>query len=193
MLNSYDCEKVVYLFYLKKYNALKFGKSEELRDRAMSHCNAFGDVVLVHVIVTEYAVKIEQEIKDQCKLKGWRRMDICINGHLQQEIIDLNKTNIQSVIDLMNTISQRYTELVKQKVNGIVIKSIEYEKELTKQLEVKARMAENEAKVRIAEIEANARIAESEAKARIAESEAKRELVSFKKLRLELKIKNQCA
>ena len=46
MLNSYDFEKLMYLFYLEQYNALKFGKSEKLRDCAMSHCNAFGVVIL---------------------------------------------------------------------------------------------------------------------------------------------------
>ena len=180
LLNSYDGEKVVYLFYLKQYEALKFGKSEQLRDRAMSHCNAFGDVTLLHVIVTDHAVKIEQEIKDHCKLKGWQRKDISINGHLQHEIIDLNKTSIQSVIDLMNTVAQKFTEIMEEKEN---------ENEKTVQLEAQARIAESEAKARIAESEAKARIAESEAKARIAECDVQREVVSFKKLKLELQMK----
>ena len=104
------------------------------------------DVILVHVIVTDYPVKIEQEIKDQCKLKGWRRMDISINGHLQNEIIDLNKTSIQSVIDLMNTVEQRYNESIKRKENRIVSKSIELKRELHKQVEFEALIAESEAK-----------------------------------------------
>ena len=191
LFNSYDGKKVVYLFFLEQYTALKFGRSEELRDRAMSHCNTYGpgDVVLVHVIVTDYPAKVEQEIKDQCKTKGWRRMDISINGRLQKEIIDLNKTTIQCVIDLMNTVAQRYKESIKKKETSLVSKSIEYKHEVTKQVEAKARIAESEAKARIAESEAKARIAESESKARIAESEAKRDLVSFKKLKLELQMK----
>ena len=197
MLNSYDGEKVVYLFCLKEYNALKFGRSEDLRERAMSHCNAYGknpgDVILVHVIVTDYAMKIEQEIKDQCKSKGWRRLDISINGRLQKEIIDLNKTTIQSVIDLMNTVAQKYNESIKKKENSIVSKSIEFKREVTKQVEAKTRIAESESKARIAESEAKARIAESEARAsearaRIAESEAKREMILFKKMKLELQM-----
>ena len=116
-------------------------------------------------------------------------MDISINGRLQKEIIDLNKTSIQCVIDLMNTVAQRYNESIKKKESSLVSKSIEYKHEVTNQVEAKARIAESEAKARIAESEAKARIAESEAKARIAECDVQREVVSFKKLKLELQMK----
>ena len=78
-------------------------------------------------------------------------MDISINGRLQKEIIDLNKTTIQSVIDLMNTVAQKYNESIKKKENSIVSKSIEFKREVTKQVEAKTRIAESESKARIAE------------------------------------------
>ena len=147
-LNAFDGEKVVYLFYLKHYNALKFGRSEDLRDRAQDHYNSYsktpGDVIAVHVIKTEYPCKVEQEIKDQCKARGWRLSDLYVNGHLQKEIIDLNKTTIDDVIGLMNVVSQQYNESIKQRQADIIEKSVEYQKEITKQLEAKARIAEAE-------------------------------------------------
>ena len=176
-LNAFDGEKVVYLFYLKHYNALKFGRSEDLRDRAQDHYNSFsktpGDVIAVHVIKTEYPCKVEQEIKDQCKARGWRLGDLYVNGHLQKEIIDLNKTTIDDVIGLMNVVSQQYNESIKQRQADIIEKSVEYQKEITKQLEAKAQVAEADAKARIAE-----------AKARKAEAETQKEAILLKRLQI---------
>ena len=129
-LNAFDGKKVVYLFYLKHYNALKFGRSEDLRERAQDHYNSYskhpGDVIAVHVIITEYPCKIEQEIKDQCKARGWRLNDLYVNGRLQTEIIDLTKTTIDNVVKLMNEVSQQYTESIKKRKAGIVEQSIEH-------------------------------------------------------------------
>ena len=152
------------------------------RDRAQDHYNSFsktpGDVIAVHVIKTEYPCKVEQEIKDQCKARGWRLSNLYVNGHLQKEIIDLNKTTIDDVIDLMNVVSQQYIESIKQRQAEIIEKSVEYQKEITQQLEAKAKVAEADAK---------ARIAEAEAKAKIAEAETRKEAILLKRLQIEIK------
>ena len=176
-LNAFDGKKVVYLFYLKHYNALKFGRSEDLRERAQDHYNSYskhpGDVIAVHVIITEYPCKIEQEIKDQCKARGWRLNDLYVNGRLQTEIIDLTKTTIDNVVKLMNEVSQQYTESIKKRKADIVEQSIEHQKEITRQLEARARIAKVEA-------EAEA------AMAQIAEAEARKEEILLKKYTLKI-------
>ena len=111
-VNSYDNCTVMYLFYLRRYRALKFGISTDLHNRAQRHYRAFGekpgDVRLVYVLETEHASSIEHSTKHACIQNGWKRHDIIINGSVQTEIIDLNKTSIDAVIRLMNSLLQQH-------------------------------------------------------------------------------------
>ena len=125
---------MIYLFYLRRYQALKFGISTELHNRAQRHYRAFGEkpgeVRLIHVIKTEHASSIENSIKHACIQNDWKRDDIIINGSVQTEIIDLKKTSIDAVIQLMNSFLQQHLclkrkhedEIIERNERHIVIK-----------------------------------------------------------------------
>ena len=134
--------QVLYLFWLKKLNALKFGSSRDLHKRSVCHQRSFGQVVLVHVIETYFAAEIESSLKIAFTERQWKRNDIIVNRHKQTEILDLNKTSIEEVIDLMEVFTAQH----KKKHAQDSCESLEYEKEKTKQLEAKARIAEAEAR-----------------------------------------------
>ena len=133
-VDSYDNTIVIYLFYLRRYQALKFGISTELHNRAQRHYRAFGEkpgeVRLIHVIKTEHASSIENSIKHACIQNDWKRDDIIINGSVQTEIIDLKKTSIDAVIQLMNSFLQQHLclkrkhedEIIERNERHIVIK-----------------------------------------------------------------------
>ena len=123
-VDSYDNTIVIYLFYLRRYQALKFGISTELHNRAQRHYRAFGEkpgeVRLIHVIKTEHASSIENSIKHACIQNDWKRDDIIINGSVQTEIIDLKKTSIDAVIQLMNSFLQQHLCLKRKHEDEII-------------------------------------------------------------------------
>ena len=129
-VDSYDNTMVIYIFYLRCYHALKFGISSELHNRANRHYKTFGeragDVLLVHVIKTEHASSIENSIKHACTQKDWKRDDIIINGSVQTEIIDLNKTSIHAVIQLMDSLLQKHLTLKRKHEDEIMEKNVRY-------------------------------------------------------------------
>ena len=83
-----------------------------------------GDVLLVHVIKTEHASSIENSIKHACTQKDWKRDDIIINGSVQTEIIDLNKTSIHAVIQLMDSLLQKHLTLKRKHEDEIMEKNV---------------------------------------------------------------------
>ena len=123
-VNSYDNTTVMYLFYLRRYQALKFGISTELHTRAQRHYRAFGEkpgeVRLVHVLKTEHASVIEQSLKHACIQNDWRRNDIVINGSVQTEIIDLTKTSIDAIVRLMHSFLQQHLCLKRKHEEEII-------------------------------------------------------------------------
>ena len=118
-VDSYDNKNVVYLFYLRRYKALKFGVSNELCKRAQRHYRAFGErpgeVRLVHVIETEHASSIENSIKRACIQNDWRRTDNVIDNSAQTEIIDLNKPSIDAVVQLMDSFLKHHVCLDRKR------------------------------------------------------------------------------
>ena len=125
-VDSHDNITVLYLFYLKRYRALKFGMSTDLHTRAQRHYRAFGEkpgeVRLVHVIATEHARTLENSLKHACFQNGWKCDNIVINGRTQTEIIDLNKTTIKAVVDLINSFYEQHLQIVKQREEAILLK-----------------------------------------------------------------------
>jgi hypothetical protein len=123
----------VYLFYLRRYKALKFGVSNELCKRAQRHYRAFGErpgeVRLVHVIETEHASSIENSIKHACIQNDWRRTDIVIDNSAQTEIIDLNKTSIDAVVQLMDSFLKHHVCLKRKREDEIIERSGKHENE----------------------------------------------------------------
>ena len=135
-VDSYDNKNVVYLFYLRRYKALKFGVSNELCKRAQRHYRAFGErpgeVRLVHVIETEHASSIENSIKHACIQNDWRRTDNVIDNSAQTEIIDLNKPSIDAVVQLMDSFLKHHVCLKRKREDEIIEQSgrhFEIEKE----------------------------------------------------------------
>ena len=90
--NAYNGSIVIYLFYLKKYNALKFGITKELSERSKRHFSTLGDkqgdVILVHVIATEHASSVENSLRTCVLEKGWKLQNIVIQQKKQTELID---------------------------------------------------------------------------------------------------------
>ena len=75
---------------------------------------------LIHVIKTEHASSIENSIKHACIQNDWKRDDIIINGSVQTEIIDLKKTSIDAVIQLMNSFLQQHLCLKRKHEDEII-------------------------------------------------------------------------
>ena len=146
-VNAYQ-GKVLYLFWLKQLNALKFGVSAHLQKRAMTHGRSFGDVSLVHVIETPYADDIEQSLKIVFKERKWKLNGFIVNGHEQSEILDLSKTSIADVVQSMNDFTERHVEIIQKREREIVERSMEFEREISKR-----RKTELEFELRKMEIE----------------------------------------
>ena len=98
----------------------------------MTHERSFGDVSLVHAIETPYAYEIEQSVKIAFNERQWKLDGIILNGHKQSEILDLKKTTITNVIVLMDEFTKQHTQLIQKREKEIVLKSMEYEQEITK-------------------------------------------------------------
>ena len=56
-------------------------------------------------------------------MNGWKKDDIFINGALQSEIIDLNKTTIEKVRDLILQFNEQHEQLIIEKEEEILKKS----------------------------------------------------------------------
>ena len=126
-VDSFANTNVMYLFYLRRYRALKFGMTKDLHTRAQRHYRAFGErpgeVRLVHVIETEHASSIENSIKHACIQNDWRRTDIVIDNSAQTEIIDLNKTSIDAVVQLMDSFLKHHVCLKRKREDEIIEQS----------------------------------------------------------------------
>ena len=131
-VQSYDRLSVLYVIYLKQYYALKFGISDNIIVRIQQHCRNLGDkqgdVKLVYILNSNYANIIESSFKQCAIMNGWKKDDIFINGCLQSEIIDLNKTTIQNVINVIVQLSEQHDKLMKEREETILKKSNEMEK-----------------------------------------------------------------
>ena len=131
-LGCYDHVKVLYLLYLRKYGALKFGISDNINVRIQQHCRLLGDrdgdVKLVYIEATKHNAIIETTLKQCVIMNGWKRDDIVVNGSLQNEIIDLQKTTIQNIINLIKQFVSEHSTQIKIKEQKIMQKSLEIEK-----------------------------------------------------------------
>ena len=126
-VQSYDKLSVVYLIYLKHHHALKFGISNNIVVRIQQHCMTLGskqgDVKLVYILRSSNLSSIESSLKHYAILNGWKKDDIFLNGALQSEIIVLNKTTIQTVIDVIVQFNEQH-----EKEEDFLKKSNEMEK-----------------------------------------------------------------
>jgi hypothetical protein len=131
-IQSYDHLTVLYLTYLRQHCALKFGISDNIIVRNQQHCRTLGDkqgdVKLVYILNTEFASVIESSLKQCTFMNGWKKDNLIINGSLQSEIIDLTKTTIQNVINLVQLFATEHDKLTKTREDAIVNKSNEMEK-----------------------------------------------------------------
>jgi hypothetical protein len=131
-VQSYDKLSVFYLIYLKNHFALKFGISDNIVARIQQHCrtlgNKQGDVKLVYILHSINSSIIESSLKQCAIMNGWKKDDIFINGALQSEIIDLNKTTIQTVIDIVVQFNEQHKTLMIEKEEDILKKSNDMEK-----------------------------------------------------------------
>ena len=141
-VHSYDRMCVLYLVYLRQYHALKFGISTNIVDRIQQHCRTLGDgqgdVKLVKLFRTDHASVIESSLKQCSMMNGWKKEDMYVNGTLQTEVIDMNKTTIQSVINVVERFGKEHDKLTKEREDSIVNGSSDMEKfRIEKELESK--------------------------------------------------------
>ena len=131
-VQSYDKLSVLYLIYLKNHCALKFGISDNIVSRIQQHCrtlgNQQGDVKLVYILNSINSSIIESSLKQCAIMNGWKKDDIFINGALQAEIIDLNKTTIKTVIDVIVQLNEQHEALMIKQEEEILKKSNDMEK-----------------------------------------------------------------
>ena len=90
--------------------------------------NKQGDVKLVYILNTTNSSIIESSLKQCAIMNGWKKDDIFINGALQAEIIDLNKTTIQTVIDVIVQLNEQHEALIIKQEEEILKKSNDMEK-----------------------------------------------------------------
>ena len=125
-MSSYNGVMVLYLFYLENYHALKFGITNQLSERAKRHfCNfgcKNGDVMLIHVTATEHATDVENSLRTCVLEKGWKLENVVIHKKLQTELIDLTKTTIPCIIDLINSFIKQHIVMLKSKEDAVVSK-----------------------------------------------------------------------
>ena len=125
-MSSYNGVMVLYLFYLQKYHALKFGITNQLSERAKRHFCSFGskngDVILIHVIATEHATHVNNSLKTCVLEKGWKLENVVIHKKVQTELIDLTKTTIPCIIDLINSFIKQHIVMLKSKEDAVVSK-----------------------------------------------------------------------
>ena len=154
--------------------------------RIQQHCRLLGDkndgdVKRVYVEETEHAASIETSLKQCVVMNGWKRDDIICNGSVQTEIIDLKKTTIQQVIDVIKLFVMENVEKITKRKQKALIESVEMEqKRLDIELESKRIDAELESK-RI-DAESKRIDAELESKRIDAELELKRIELELKRL-----------
>ena len=125
-MSSYNGIMVLYLFYLENYHALKFGITNQLSERAKRHFCSFGskngDVMLIHVIATEHATDVENSLRTCVLEKGWKLENVVIHKKVQTELIDLTKTTIPCIIDLINSFIKQHIVMLKSKEDAVVSK-----------------------------------------------------------------------
>ena len=131
-VQSYDKLSVLYVIYLKQYYALKFGISDNIVVRIQQHCRTLGNkqgaVKIVYILSSVNSSIIESSLKHCVLMNGWKKDDLSINGSLQSEIIDLNKTTIQNVIDIIVQFNDKHDRLMKEREEEILSKSNDMEK-----------------------------------------------------------------
>ena len=74
-LACYDHMKVIYLVYLRKYGALKFGITDNIIARIQQHCRLLGDsdgdVRLVYIEATNHNAIMESTLKQCVVMNDW--------------------------------------------------------------------------------------------------------------------------
>lgn len=189
-VQSYDKLSVLYLIYLKQHYALKFGISDNIAVRIQQHCRTLGvkqgDVKLVYILSSTNSSIIESSLKHCAIMNGWKKDDIVINGAVQSEIIDLNKTTIQTVIDIIEQFNTQHNQLMREKEEEIVKRSNDLEKfRIQSELELQSKRLDLEFKLICVDAEiANKRI-EAEVENKRIELESKK--LDIRKLEIESK------
>ena len=191
-LGCYDHVKVLYLLYLRKYGALKFGISDNINVRIQQHCRLLGDrdgdVKLVYIEATKHNAIIETTLKQCVIMNGWKRDDIVVNGSLQNEIIDLQKTTIQNIINLIKQFVSEHSTQIKIKEQKIMQKSLEIEK-LRLENNVTMQKLELELKNIAADLESKHIAADLESKHIAADLESKRIAAELESKRIDLELR----
>ena len=131
-IQTYANLPVLYLIYCKQHNALKFGITDDIIVRYQKHCRTLGtkqgDVKLVYILNTEFASVVESSLKQCVFMNGWKKENLVINNSLQSELVDLTKTTIQNVINLIELFVTEHTNVTKMREDAIINKSNEMEK-----------------------------------------------------------------
>ena len=164
---TYDNVTVLYLLYLRKYGGLKVGTSHSILHTIEESCELLGDtnsdVKLVYVEETEHAASIETSLKQCVVMNGWKRDAIIFNGSVQTEIIDLKKTTIQQVIDVIKLFVMENVEKITKRKQKALIESVEMEQKRL-DIELESKRIELESKRIDAELESKRIDAELELK-----------------------------
>ena len=85
-------------------------------------------------------------------MNGWKRDDIICNGSVQTEIIDLKKTTIQQVIDVIKLFVMENVEKITKRKQKALIESVEMEQKRldieleSKRIELESKRIELESK-----------------------------------------------
>ena len=121
-------------------------------------------------------------------MNGWKRDDIVVNGSLQNEIIDLQKTTIQNIINLIKQFVSEHSTQIKIKEQKIMQKSLEIEK-LRLENNVTIQKLELELKNIAADLESKHIAADLESKHIAADLESKRIAADLESKRIDLELR----
>jgi prophage antirepressor-like protein len=125
LVNSYDKRPVVYLICLGN-NRIKYGKSNNLRDRINTHKRVFGEhIVLIYVIESKYNGQLETQLQRN-KQVAQRIINVQDNsGDNHREIIQLDETFTEK--ELIQTLEYIHRD--------IIFENEEKEKQVTQRLD----------------------------------------------------------
>ena len=141
LFDAYTNKKVVYLATVA-HDIVKFGYTDNLKERVKQHHRDFGVVFkLEHVVECDYNRELEQKLKDHAEVK-YRRTSQVFNDKNQTELIKIDdKFNIEKVHTLVKTLKKELervsdVEIETTKRMEILLK---IEEEKTKQVECEER------------------------------------------------------
>jgi hypothetical protein len=148
LVTSFHLKRVVYFGKIDtdEFKGIKVGFTDDLKQRESTHKREIGNFKFVKIFETLNNTVVERKILDECKAKGVRRSCI-INGKMQTELIELGLNfSLENLIDLAKEIINTNAHPIIEEKERIIRnleadKSIEYEKQKTRQLELEIELA----------------------------------------------------